>query len=1591
MPKINRRNCLPPIATLCTGAPLEEELPDNWLSELKTLWSSILKLKHENAETLHTDIERHCGDEATHSTKKYLLIHLYNIYIHLADRSIRKLDSQKKNSLLLTLEHPVSMCTAGFVNIVTSQSKLLQAPQSINHLLLRTRTEIIDSFARSHALEIHGHNVIFKWAQELGFSVFLPDDHDPFSHHPFSIPDGQLRAMLDREFAYRYQPFEIISNLRSQIRDILSNEFGYTGLVDKYAANYYDNFIEYLTKILNIQDHARFQEDVLILNDSGEVSDLNWPCITYLLFQKLHLEEYLEFTPEEAAFITSFLVEETIVAFPKTIFNNPKEFSFFLKICPETTVERQYQLSLELTRAFPKNILAIIINCLDVFANYPFILQKFKEHHASTPFTQPLIEKMSNDKTYFHQLLEQGSFSQKHLVQCLQFMTQEQQIKVFSTQDKNGVNPLIFLAVNKPYLLNLIFDYIQEFPSDKQQSVLSLCEYTEGKDLLKLIICSQSHALLNIVRLLKKSPQILQSLWVSSSHNDCNALMLAIAKDPMLITDKSVRNLKFILQEIEQNPFLDSILLQQENRYGFNSLMLAMSEPLQLAFPEIVSFLYNKPSSLIFSILSQETKHRFNALSMSCHEPYKKYANGLCALMHKLSPFEQVSLLSQKDTKGNTTLMQLASIHETPNTLLIDILKSFSTSDLIALFNQRLCIDDETRNALLFTKLNTNQENTLMLAIKEHHDAVLPLLDILESFSDIDEVLKVLAMRNSDGETCLTLALEYPSPISKDILELHLRSDEIELDDIWFKKPDYLRRSLALLNEFDSSILENNIHYFIRSMTLPQEHIKELLDIAFELLEQQPNTRFVFALINSLRIYVIEDCREYETSEEIDFFVQYLTEKIDAKPDGFVRFTPLLVHFINDTENPECTHPLLQWTFSGHQTTENKMSLLKHCDDSGENILMANVSNACFFAIFDEISNLDIATQGAIFSQENAYKQNVLHLALLAKKEGIEYLISKISTLNHDDKFKIFTQITDENEGDAHYNCIQYALKYYPRCTLYLIRFLQSLQIEDEFYLEPNGNGSENILMLAHNTEYLKMLMSNIPETALKKLLLDTDGDDYNTLEWSIWKGPEFTQVIMEKVDSLQTPLSLEEQLDFYRLDPCSSNIHSLSLLHFICENSTAEFHPILGKIYDLVKSRKKLLHIFTDGDGDHDNPLMVACQRSKNIQPLLEVLKKLPMKILTEVLTTSNNNGENALLVALKDDAEHAPMLMDFISQLPEELQAVIWTEQDNEGAVCLKRVDIYHSELLPTLISHLLRTSDETKLSLLSKDSEREEDSILMYWVEHSILSTIFPLINSLPEHNQQELLIDPALFIYGIGSPGNIQLLTEKISPWGHHAINDSLSGNVLHVAASQNTESLKIILRYLRCLDKKNQVALLIEQDEDDCQPLAIACKQDLENTLLVLDNILEFDISDQQKLLSSFTWNDVIVSRLSGFLEWLSAKNPDSKCFLIPEDAIAITLSQGNAEDLTKLLQCIENVCPEKKAELIENCQLTVEKARIPPELQEFIASTLGNTSNKRTTSQFEEEPSIAVVSMFNELKKSKTSHSQESSSQPGPK
>ena len=97
-------------------------------------------------------------------------------------------------------------------------------------------------------------------------------------------------------------------------------------------------------------------------------------------------------------------------------------------------------------------------------------------------------------------------------------------------------------------------------------------------------------------------------------------------------------------------------------------------------------------------------------------------------------------------------------------------------------------------------------------------------------------------------------------------------------------------------------------------------------------------------------------------------------------------------------------------------------------------------------------------------------------------------------------------------------------------------------------------------------------------------------------------------------------------------------------------------------------------------------------------------------------------------------------------------------------------------------------------------------------------------------------------------------------------------------MLHIAASQNSESLGIILRYLRCLEKKRQVALLIEQDGDDCQPLAVACERNLDHILLVLDSILELDITDRQNLLTSFTWNQVIVSQLSGFLEWLNTKN-----------------------------------------------------------------------------------------------------------------
>ena len=91
MPKINPSKCLPSIATLCTDAPLVEELPDNWLSKLKKLWGSILELEYKAASTLHAHIERHCGDTATHPTKTYLLIHLYNIYTHLADQAPRRL------------------------------------------------------------------------------------------------------------------------------------------------------------------------------------------------------------------------------------------------------------------------------------------------------------------------------------------------------------------------------------------------------------------------------------------------------------------------------------------------------------------------------------------------------------------------------------------------------------------------------------------------------------------------------------------------------------------------------------------------------------------------------------------------------------------------------------------------------------------------------------------------------------------------------------------------------------------------------------------------------------------------------------------------------------------------------------------------------------------------------------------------------------------------------------------------------------------------------------------------------------------------------------------------------------------------------------------------------------------------------------------------------------------------------------------------------------------------------------------------------------------------------------------------------------
>lgn len=236
--------------------------------------------------------------------KDYLLgKHLKN-HLSLVQKKWHERPQEEKAMLALKLHEEIGECTPGFVNrVLWVVQYLYNPPFHIDSLLLQMRRELVERAALTLSDDVHHHNRCFRVAAEHGYGVRSHSD----DIYTGNFTDGEILQCLQTTIQEHYHPLSIIHYLVEALQSLFRTKYGYNGLMDldtPYPYRIYNEWAQVMSLFFCNDDQTDNGSlyDALIINDEKEpqegplVIDINWPWITYRLFN--HLEtDYFQLSP----------------------------------------------------------------------------------------------------------------------------------------------------------------------------------------------------------------------------------------------------------------------------------------------------------------------------------------------------------------------------------------------------------------------------------------------------------------------------------------------------------------------------------------------------------------------------------------------------------------------------------------------------------------------------------------------------------------------------------------------------------------------------------------------------------------------------------------------------------------------------------------------------------------------------------------------------------------------------------------------------------------------------------------------------------------------------------------------------------------------------------------------------------------------------------------------------------------------------------------------------------------------------------------------------------------------------------------------
>lgn len=207
------------------------------------------------------------------------------------------LTSEMKKDFATQLKDGADECYIGFIIRINRMLISLIRPTTIDAFLTQIRIHLVEEIARpflkDNEQSVHGMNIFFIIAEELGLGVKALREDDEYATKAYEKNKDEIELSITEHFFKYYTPLNILNELLSLLDDEFKMYYGYDITAENgLKQGSYEPILNFFKKMFD-DDSIMFHDLFDIDESTGAIQSIKWGFVLKRLVRTFNEKDYM--------------------------------------------------------------------------------------------------------------------------------------------------------------------------------------------------------------------------------------------------------------------------------------------------------------------------------------------------------------------------------------------------------------------------------------------------------------------------------------------------------------------------------------------------------------------------------------------------------------------------------------------------------------------------------------------------------------------------------------------------------------------------------------------------------------------------------------------------------------------------------------------------------------------------------------------------------------------------------------------------------------------------------------------------------------------------------------------------------------------------------------------------------------------------------------------------------------------------------------------------------------------------------------------------------------------------------------------------